>query len=285
MRDFIADILPPVLFRNIRSFLTYINYLVSPTKKLALRNLGLKNSKNMRDAFLLATGPSISNVDIAKLAGQDCYTVSNFFLHKDIQAISPKMHFFAPYHKPLVLENYVDWLKAADKALPPNTEICLGESTFEIVQKYNLFPKRLVHYLWLGYTQKATVDITKVTLTPQTGPLMIIPTLMYMGYRRIFLLGCDHNVLKDYGGDLRNFYPKASDMRVNATDRNSWAGIIESHRSSLNVFTQYNYYKSVAEKMNTELINLTTGSWLDFIKQDKIESILPSYHQGKDSQT
>ena len=80
---------------------------------------------------------------------------------------------------------------------------------------------------------------------PQTGPLMILPVLLYMGYKEIFLVGCDHTVLRDYRKTINNFYNNQSDIRVNATDENSWDGIIDSHKQSMNVFVQYEMYKKL----------------------------------------
>ena len=35
---------------------------------------------------------------------------------------------------------------------------------------------------------------------------MILPVLISMGYKEIYLLGCDHNQLKNYNKTITNFY-------------------------------------------------------------------------------
>ena len=49
-----------------------------------------------------------------------------------------------------------------------------------------------------GYPAGDGVDIMKPVLAPQTGPIMALPVLLYMGYSEIYLLGCDHTEMRDY---------------------------------------------------------------------------------------
>ena len=68
-----------------------------------------------------------------------------------------------------------------------------------MVREYNFFENCEVYYLYFSQSAcSRKVDLTKSVLSPQTGPLMIIPVLIYMGYEKIYLLGCDHTVLRDY---------------------------------------------------------------------------------------
>ena len=122
-----------------------------PQDPVLLNNKELKGLGKGKRAFILATGPSVNEQDLTKLEGEDCFSVSNFFLHKDINIIRPKLHFFAPYHEPLILENYIQWLNMADEKLPEDTNIVLALSNKYIKEKYNLFPNRKIYYLDLLY--------------------------------------------------------------------------------------------------------------------------------------
>lgn len=261
---------PPFLLDFFITIIFYFKYLFFSEKKILKNNKKLKNSGSNKRAFLLATGPSIKRQNLKLLAGEDCYSVSNFFLHDDINIVNPKIHFFAPYHEPLVLENYVNWLIQADKTLPKDTKIFLGHTTKKIVDKFSLFSNREVFYIYLTKVKPNklfSIDLTGPIMGPQTGPLMILPVLLYMGYKEIFLVGCDHTVLRDYRKTINNFYNNQSDIRVNATDENSWHGIIDSHKQSMNVFVQYEMYKKIAESKNIKIINLSDDSWVDFFEK------------------
>jgi hypothetical protein len=211
------------------------------------------------------------------LAGEDCFSLSNFFLHDDIDVVRPSYHFFAPYHAPLVLENYIDWLREADRRLPLNTAIVLGHSGLPLVEKYLLFPERTIYYLYLSESvSMKRVDLLKPVMTPQTGTIMILPVLIYMGYSEIYLLGCDHNVLRNYGGRVENFYQASQEIRENATNEKSWVGIVDTHASSMRVFQQYGFYKRIFDQKGILVKNLSRGSWLDSFPFDDLENIVKS---------
>lgn len=263
----VKSICPPVLFPILIKLAVLVKFFVQENRRALVKtNKDLLNVAEGRDAFIIATGPSLKGVNLDFLSGKDCFSVSNFFLHPQLGIVQPRIHFIAPYHPPLVLSEYVDWLTAADQQLPKGTAICLGTQTAELVKIYNLFKSRKVYYLLLEKELlDNSLDICKPVLSPQTSPIMIMPILSYMGYKRVFLLGCDHNILRDYGGTVSNFYPAAQDSRNNATSGENWRdGIIKHLGYALNVFRQYKKYKEIFDYRGIELFNVSTESWLDF---------------------
>ena len=103
---------------------------------------------------------------------------------------------------------------------------------------------------------------------------MILPVLIYMGYKEIYLLGCDHNVLKDYKSEVRNFYEAKIDVRKNATDKTGWLDIISEIKSTLNVFLQYDSYRLIARKYNVDIYNLSNDSWLEVFDLKNLKEVL-----------
>jgi len=266
---FLQRQLPGWLFYILGFTFDFFYFIPSGNKKLVQQNKELKDIWKWKRAFLLATWPSINDNDLKILKWEDCFSVSNFFLHKDINTINPKFHFFCPYHKPLILDNYIDWLKSADKALPKNTSIILWHTWKELVDKYKLFPNRKICYLYLTpFPLKNNIDLQYPMLAPMTWPLMILPVLIYMWYKEIYLLWCDHNTLKTYGEDRNDFYDRKQDIRKNAADKNwYWKDIIDALENELNVFKQYKYYKAIADKKWIKIINLSEKSWLDIFEK------------------
>lgn len=282
-RSFYSKILyytPPFLLLSLLRCISFIRYFCysSEIKNLLKANAKLKNTAKQTTAYLLATGPSLKTENVKLLEGRDCFSVSNFFLHADLDVVNPKIHFFAPYHEPLIKTEYIEWLKKADNELPSNTAICLGHETYADVVLYDLFKNRVVHYLGLEKAQISNnVDLTKTVMKPQTSPLMVIPVLKYMGYKKIVLLGCDHNILKNYGDEVENFYTNDKDVRNNATSGNSWqAGIVKHLENALNVFKQYAFYIELFKRDDVEIINVSATSWLDFVTRMTLEEVLSS---------
>ena len=245
-------------------------------KNLLKKNVELKNKAEKKRCFILATGPSVNNQDLSLLKGEDCFSTSNFFLHELIQDVKPKFHFLVPYHKPLILENYIEWLKMADEKLPANTNIVLATVTEPMVEKYNLFKNRKVYYVNFGNfnldKDEINIDITKTIMSPQTGPIMILPFCAYMGYEEIYLVGQDMNRLASYGGTTQNFYK--NDPRVNATDKNNWIDIIPELERTLVMFKQFKRYADYFKKCGIKFYNLSPTSWLSFIEKKDYEKLL-----------
>jgi len=274
MKKIIKNIFPPLIINLIKALKIRFEFFFSKNKNLVKKNILLKLKGKNKRAFLLATGPSIRLENLKLLNGEDCFSVSNFFLHEDIEDIKPKYHFFAPYHEPLILENYVEWLKQADVKLPKETKIFLSINTNELVEKYKLFPEREISYLFLADTYPKKIDLQKPVLCPQSGPLMILPVLFYMGYEEVYLLGCDHTVLRDYKKEISNFYNKNLDIRKNATDKNTWSDILINLESTEKMFYQYLYYAKCAEiRKSPKIFNLSQDTWLDYFPIKKLAEI------------
>ena len=246
------------------------------TNDLTKKNQSLKNSAQKKRCFVLATGASIKQQNLKLLAGEDCYSISNFFLHEDLNIIKPKFHFFAPYHEPLILENYIEWMNLADKTLPKETEMFLCDSNEYLVKQYNLFKNRKIHYLHFGpVDMPVNTDITKTIKAPQTGPIMMLPVMEYLGYKEIYLVGQDMNRLAYYGGTTPNFY--THDPRQNATNGNQWVDIIPELERTLIMFRQFNEYADYFKKREIEFYNLSPNSWLSFIAKKDFNEILKAH--------
>lgn len=249
-----------------------LRYILYPTKKVSKelkKNKDLINMRTSEEAYILATGPSINNMDLSFLEGKDCFSVSNFFLHKDIKRINPKLHFFAPYHEPLIREDYINWLKMADTILPSKTGIvlCVGDKKF--IENNSVFEKRKIYWIDYYNLKYIKTNILKPVMAAQTGPIMILPVVDFMGYQIMNLVGCDMNTLKNYGEKKQNFYDK--DPRKNATDANAWEGIIYELQCARNAFMQFKLYNDYFTKKHKKMYNLSKESWLDFIEFKEIK--------------
>lgn len=268
------NLVPPFLQKPLLSTIYTLSDCIHLPKDISY-NFSLKNSSISESACILATGPSLKDHDLSFLKNVDCYSVSNFFLHPQLNAIRPLIHFFAPYHKPLLIDNFVEWLRKAHIILPSSTKICLGVRDKQIVEKFNLFEGRSIYYLKLGKAPSYSIfDPTKTVLAPYTSPIMILPLLLYMGYKKVFLLGCDNNTLKNYKGSISNFYSPDKEIRLNATSGDKWdRGIMNELIEQLAQFKQYDFYNKFYSKMNTKLYNCSNDSWIDFIEYMPLEKL------------
>ena len=267
------SLFPPIAYSLAKSLYYRYRFWRWPNKQLLEKNKELLSLKSQEAAFLIATGPSLNLENLQQLTGKDCYSVSNFFLHPDLLTVNPKIHFFAPYHPPLIFENYAEWLISADKKLPPETKICLSHETESIVQAYKIFQNRDIYYIYLSHEYPKKITLTKPILSPQSGPIMMLPILLAMQYKKIYLLGCDHTALRNFGGTISHFYTAEKDARKNASDTNAWAPLKHELMSNLKLLEQYNYYAQIAKIQGTEIINLSQDSWLDIFPKNRLNDV------------
>jgi hypothetical protein len=268
--------LPPIAYRSMCVLAYQLKFLSNAQKELLQKNLKLKGVARGKRAFLLATGPSIKQENLKLLAGEDCFSISNFFLHDDIQLINPVFQGFAPYHQEMILETYIENLRQADQALPPRTKIVLGHQAYDMVQQFGLFPGREVFYLYLApYVSGRQIDLLRPVLGLQTGSILLLPLMIYMGYERIYLLGCDNNRLRDYKNTNSNFYRPELDVRKDF--ESIWIhGIEKELLFNLKIFDQYKHYQDIIKGTSTSIINLSVDSWIEIFPFDRLEHVIQS---------
>jgi hypothetical protein len=224
---------------------------------LAIRSI----RPNRRKCIIAGTGPSVKNVPLEVYSEYDVFSVSNFYLHEWIATINPFAQFFVPFHFPMVLENYIEWLRSADEVLRDDCLVFLGTSDKKLIVENGLFLKKTVIYLDFSPYKPASINIEKPILSPQTGPLMALPVALFLEYEEISLIGCDHNILKNYGGKVEHFYRPDMESRTNTNGAGYWTSIVDELKTNLRVFDTYDYYKTL--NRSSKIINRSFESWLE----------------------
>ena len=210
---FTKYILPPIIYNFLLFLKNLFIFSVSSRDEILNKNNFLKTKKNNKRAFLIATGPSLKLENLNLLKNEDCFTISNAFLLKEINIIKQILHFFAPYHEPITKKSFIKWLNKCDKQLPLKTDIVMNYDDRELINK-NLFKNRNIFFLKISdKINLFHINLIKPIPKFQTGSLMVLPVLMNMGYKKIYLLGCDHNQLKNFNSTIENFYDEKNDPR------------------------------------------------------------------------
>ncbi len=276
INKFIKSLVPPIFIKSYQYFKNLIILSIPIKNPVIFKNNNLKKFKKNNRAFLIATGPSLAQENLKLLKGEDCFTLSNAFLLNEINIIEPLLHFFAPHHYPITRKSFADWLKESDKILPTKTNIVMGyeDRSFKNQQIYKL---REIFYLKISNKiDKFHINIQKPLPKFQTGSLMILPVLIYMGYKKIYLLGCDHNQLKNFNSSIKNFYKESKDLRYTKKKKinQSWLKLDKELNASLLVYKQYKEYNKIAKSRGVEIINLSKNSWLDLFKKEDLKKII-----------
>ncbi|NEQ78812.1 MAG: hypothetical protein F6K26_00490 [Moorea sp. SIO2I5] len=243
---------------------------------LLQKNQVLHNRHAGERCFILATGPSIKSQNLKLLQGENCIAVSNFFLHPDYSLIRPRYYCIAPYHLPLTEESWSGWMKELDHGT--------GDSTFffslrdqKRVEVTGHFANRQLHYLWFGASSEmilnSGIDLTRPILPIHTVTIMALQVAIYMGFRQIYLLGCDHNQII---GLNKSKYFFSTEEFVQVTKRP-----LEWNERDIEWFCQeyvdqwgnYKLMRRLADANSIQILNATPNSLLDVFPRVKYESL------------
>jgi len=211
--------------------------------------------------FILCCGPSIKYQNLQCLAGETCFSVSNFFVHPLINEIKPSRHIFAPMH--LRNDIVVALFNEADKTLPPETPIVIAAKD-----------KRFCTGL--------SSDRKVITYDPgEILALSVSNIALYMAIQeqpqQIYLLGCDHNWIR-HVGESRHFY-HTSESVAERMGYDEWLGMdkksatIREKQCNNDLFDIYGTYKEIAQEKNIQVLNATPGSRLEVFEKTTLFDI------------
>jgi hypothetical protein len=179
-------------------------------KRSSKANLRFKNIHAGERCFILASGPSINMQDLTPLANEVCFSVGQFFHHPLAGTIKPIYHIEAPMHQPFkhdTVENLFNRLSAVYKHSPT---LFLGHlfykySFYEYIRQTTEQINSLTNFINYenapqlsekNYQNEDLWDITKTPFVTRTVVYSAIQVAAYMGFSKIYLLGCDHDYLK-----------------------------------------------------------------------------------------
>lgn len=187
-----------------------INY---SSKNRTFKNLHKKTG------YILCTGPSINHTNFTSLTDGIKISVSHFYNCSHCDDIRPDYHIIAPNHQPFAFDHYDRYLRGISKWDWDFT--CLfGYSPYDysFVRYVNSFgqPKfpfviyktDLNHFRTPdSYLLSRAWDFTKTIPPSSTVLISAIQWAVFIGCRKIILLGCDHDYLQSiHKNETPHFY-------------------------------------------------------------------------------
>lgn len=249
----------------------------------------LKTFKNIHQGercFILASGPSIKDQDLSFLQNETCIAVSQFFLHPQIQQIKPKYHCLAPQHEPfnddtnkIIFDNYKKHYTFPVKCFIGTTSFrhsyynFLKNNSDYNIDSYFIDYSKAVDLNEYNYKSELVWDITENPFLIRTVIYEAIQLAYYMGFKKIYLLGVDHDYLKDvnrlsnhhFYDDSKSFSDEKHLAQITKED---WFYIYHLR------WKQYRLMKTFLQEQGVEIQNLTPNSMLDVFPIGKLEDIL-----------
>lgn len=189
----------------------------------------LKTLKNIyagkERCFVIGNGPSIQNQDLTKLKDEVTFATNWFVLHKQYENICPKYYCISDprlfYDKKIA----VKLLKLlSEKAL--QAEMFFPLRAQSKIKKSSVFKNNRVWYLdYILYpiweSKEVSLNIHKGVFTGDTVIIdFCLPIAYYMGFKKIYLLGCDCSLGKNDAKEQnkRHFYDESEHISQQRSD-------------------------------------------------------------------
>lgn len=251
-KEKVKKLIPQVVV-DLIGYLKTMPLLVKSIKWTA-KNKNIRNKYLGESVYILGGGPSLNNFDLSKIYGKNIISMNFFGVHKDKDKFNIVAHCIG---EPFPSEGWQDPTAMIDSV---NSETYwLHSGSVEQTKHIN----RRIHY----YTPTVRTNSFLFTgemlhlqgLIYQSTSQMAITVALYMGFKKIYLLGMDHDWLVTRGYSP-HFYKESEVTTPADLSKFSYTSMIEI---SLNLFRTYEYIKKIAEKKGVEIINLSTPSYLD----------------------
>lgn len=246
---------------------------------LLQKNAEVKNTATKERCFILATGPSTLTQDLALLKDDDVFSCSYVNLMKSYEIFKPKY-----YVKPAAANDghntdyIIECLKYTDKYIESEV-LFLDYNDKFYIEQYGLLKNKKVFYLlqntqWIE-NQTQIYPLTAPTPIIWTASVMMLKVALYMGYKKIYLLGTEHNITnsQDYAHAYdENKLPENIRKYIVSSDDNVQPMRLSLY-SSLGVYTEYYHLHNIAKANGVEIFNATNGGMLDEFPRVKFESL------------
>jgi len=250
------------------NILAEVNYFFSfDTRKIIQKNIHFRDIHKGERCFILGTGPSLAQLNDAqvnKLRDEVSFGVNSLYKSKIGSNLSPRYY---------CLIDDLYWKE--------------NNGTFaEITEKYKSFPpvfisdlraKKIIDSLCLGngalyiYSKKYPTKAISFNLDRNIYALMnvvsySIVSAIYMGFKEIYLLGCDYNAFCNFGHG--HCYDDTQEM---SAGNHNLAYFLKYYH----ITTEFHYLiAKAAKEAGIKIVNLTSTSLLDAYPRMPVASVL-----------
>jgi hypothetical protein len=268
---YINWILPLKIKNLLKHFLKKDVSILKETEKnnnpILERNKELNDSVGENKAcYILACGPSINEMDLSKLIGEDCISVSNFFVHPLYNQIQPKYHVFAPHHFPISDSQYLEWIVDHESKTKFDQSIFIHKQYDKLI-KQSLSSTSLKK-IFFENIDKLPEKFNEIKLDNQTPHYQTVVHLaLYLaiglGYKEIYLLGIDHNWLLNFGKSMHFYQENQSVLSRSGYDEYYNLDLEDEFHAHAKLWAFYKSIKKYSIANNIKIYNSTPNSFLD----------------------
>lgn len=264
-------------------------------RRILSKNLELKNKFINKRCFILGAGPSIAHTDLARLNLECVFVVNDFEKNKQFRSLTPEFHVISEsnYFTEGGPERRLDLFRDKDKHISMDTTMLLGLAARPFVNKYNLFKRHKVYYIGTQgiFTDNFpfNIGLDHYIPNPKNSILTCMIAAVWMGFKEIYLLGCEHSFLSQPLGKSKSLgfshSYKDETFNLDTADNEILKKYVDSKELNctyeanvanvLQLFKNYRLFYSKALKIHPDLqiFNATPNSFLDVFPIINFEDI------------
>lgn len=227
----------------------------------------LKQFKNIhrgKRCFIVATGPSLTVKDVEKLKGEICWTCNSGIKIFDKTDWRPDYYavadgrVFQKVKDSLDSEIFkasffnvkdIEWIGKNVYPLPIQVSLVMDQETRRVIPRF----LRKKH---------VSEDITKRVFMGDNITFVIMQICIYMGFKEIYLLGCDCNY-KGANIHSQGLTYEEEDKLFESADYVGWS-MIQDHKCM----------KKFADRMCVKIYNATRGGMLEVYPRVNLDNVL-----------
>jgi hypothetical protein len=238
------------------------------TRKLIKKNKKYFDIHKNKRCFIIGTGPSISllsSEEITGLENEHVFAVNSFFKIKQLKKIKPRYYALIDdvFWRQTWVFDYKDILKHYKDV---DFKFITDYRSKKIIDELEFSDNTIFIHAKRFPTSNISFDIARNLPIGINVVTSCIQSALYMGYKEIYLLGCDYNT---FATNVDEHSYDDADELYEIKDR---LGMLLSFFSQA---TRIHYLiRDLSRKKNVSIINLTPNSLLDSYPKKNLSDIL-----------
>ncbi|MCK5614086.1 DUF115 domain-containing protein, partial [Candidatus Pacearchaeota archaeon] len=218
----------------------------------------LKDIHKGDKCFIVGNGPSLNKMNLDWMAGEYSFALNRIGLIYEHTIWRPtyfvQVNEISKFNPPHMFEEQIQIHH--DMGIPVIINSDFGENSCPRHQKYRDMDNRYFMRCWGGrdapFSEKHwSSDISKTATKPGSCLMALIQIACYMGFNKIFLIGCDLGYKDTKGVDVNHFTQDYNYMDT------------EAHIHNTIMLSSHQLAKKMTAPQGVEILNATEGGFLE----------------------
>ena len=285
--------MPGVIYKIKNKFGNSLLYpiwkMLHNTEAQALRsNTQYKNIHKGERCFILGNGPSLKLEQLDLLEDEYVFTVNQFARSEQVRSVRPNYHFWAD---PIFFKD--EGSDASKEIVKTMIDVGQYNSDFvsffpinemDFVQRNGIDKKIHTGYFYSPLSLESgminNIDYSKFTPGFGTVVQWCITMAIYMGFKEIYLLGCDHTgLMVQFKTALRKMDETEYAYKYSDVEKKRMEDMVDKQGMEVLTFAYYNStveYRLLYEfckKKNINLVNCSSVTVIDSIPRMRLTDV------------